>query len=89
MLAQYLKLIILPILGITLLSGCATSSYDEDLDGVKNKKDLCLGTPQKAIVDKYGCALDNDKDGVIDLFDQCPNTPFIDLTNAKGCSIKN
>ena len=76
------------ILGSFVFTGCAASSYDEDLDGVQNRKDLCLGTPKKAKVDKYGCALDDDKDGVINLFDQCPNTPFTDLINSKGCSIK-
>jgi OOP family OmpA-OmpF porin len=85
----YIKLITISIMGLTLLSGCAASSYDEDLDGVINRKDLCLGTPKKAKVDKYGCALDDDKDGVINLFDKCPNTPFTDLTDSKGCSIKS
>ena len=85
---NYFKFTAILLLGSFVFSGCAASSYDEDLDGVQNRKDLCLGTPKKAKVDKYGCALDDDKDGVINLFDQCPNTPFTDLINSKGCSIK-
>jgi len=67
-------------------SGCASSMYDEDFDGVVNNKDVCLGTPKTVKVDKYGCALDSDHDGVLDIYDRCPNTPFADMVNSIGCT---
>lgn len=46
---------------------------DADMDGVKDKKDLCAGTPAGVAVDENGCPLDRDKDGVADYIDQCPD----------------
>ena len=71
-----------------IFSGCAASMYDEDFDGVKNNKDVCLGTPQNTQVDKYGCAIDSDNDGVLDIYDQCKNTLFTVIVDAKGCAVK-
>jgi len=74
---------------LVTLSGCASIMYDEDLDGVQNNKDVCLGTPKTAKVDKYGCALDSDKDGVLDIYDKCPHTKFNDIVNSFGCKISH
>ncbi len=74
------------LIALFLFSGCATTSmYDEDFDGVKNNKDICLGTPKNIKVNKFGCALDSDKDGVLDIYDKCPNSKFTDLVNSTGC----
>ncbi len=51
----------------------AGSQPDADMDGVKDKKDLCAGTPAGVAVDVNGCPLDRDKDGVADYIDQCPD----------------
>lgn len=56
-------------------------AYDEDGDGVPDKKDKCSGTPKTAKVDKEGCPIDSDKDGVADYLDMCPN----EAGTAKGC----
>jgi hypothetical protein len=80
------NLLSLLIAGI-VFSGCAATMYDEDLDGVKNNKDICLGTPQNTKVDKYGCAGDSDFDGVLDIYDQCKNTVFTAIVDSKGCAI--
>ena len=77
------------VLFALVLSGCAVSMYDEDLDGIQNNKDLCLGSPKTAKVDQYGCSLDSDMDGVLNIYDKCPNTLFIDLVDSKGCKIKS
>lgn len=82
----FLNLLIF-IFSMFLLNGCAAITYDEDLDGIQNNKDLCLGTPKNIKVDKYGCALDSDFDGVLDVYDQCPNTKFSDMVNSLGCKL--
>lgn len=85
--SNLIKLLTLSIL-LSLFSGCATASmYDEDLDGVKNNKDICLGTPKNVTVNKYGCALDTDKDGVLNIYDKCPNSLFTDIVNSTGCLV--
>ncbi|MEA4984346.1 hypothetical protein SDC9_35399 [bioreactor metagenome] len=48
---------------------------DKDKDGVPDKRDLCLETPQSVQVDANGCPVDSDKDGVPDYLDKSPNTP--------------
>ncbi len=70
---------------LIVFSGCAATIYDEDLDGVQNNKDICLGTPRYSKVTKYGCALDTDNDGVLDIYDKCPNSIFTDIVDATGC----
>lgn len=56
---------------------------DEDKDGVSDKKDKCLGTPEGTKVDVNGCPLDADADGVADYLDKCPTLAGIAATN--GC----
>ncbi len=57
------------------------TAYDEDGDGVSDKKDKCANTPNIAKVDKEGCPIDTDKDGVADYMDLCPDN----AGTAKGC----
>ncbi len=62
---------------------------DNDKDGVRNRFDICPGTPKGVRVDEFGCPIDTDGDGVPDYLDECPATPsaaygFID---EKGCPI--
>ena len=59
--------------------------HDEDNDWVDDKKDRCLDTPHKVIVDKYGCGLDSDGDGVFDGLDKCLHTPLAALVDSFGC----
>lgn len=56
---------------------------DEDKDGVSDKKDKCLGTPEGTKVDINGCPLDSDADGVMDYLDKCPTLAGFPATN--GC----
>ncbi|MES2779500.1 MAG: OmpA family protein [Bacteroidota bacterium] len=56
---------------------------DEDKDGVSDKKDKCLGTPEGTKVDINGCPLDGDGDGVADHLDKCPTLVGLAATN--GC----
>jgi outer membrane protein OmpA-like peptidoglycan-associated protein len=60
---------------------------DQDLDGVRDWLDKCLGTPIGARVDKNGCPLDGDVDGVFDGLDKCPDTPKGCKVDKTGCSI--
>ena len=66
-----------------------TPSYatDEDLDGIPDKKDKCLLTPENITVDKDGCAIDRDFDNVPDYLDQCPYSTLGVVVNKKGCEI--
>jgi len=60
---------------------------DQDLDGVADLLDKCLGTDTGLEVDEKGCALnqiDTDEDGVYDDLDVCPDTPEFELNNVKG-----
>jgi outer membrane protein OmpA-like peptidoglycan-associated protein len=63
--------------------------FDNDGDGVKNRKDKCPYTPVGALVDKYGCPIDSDGDGVTDDKDLCPNTPQGVTVDANGCPVDN
>ncbi len=62
---------------------------DRDKDGVKDKIDMCLGTPKEVRVDVLGCPLDSDGDGVPDYMDECVETPVAayGLIDEKGCPI--
>ena len=64
-------------------SVCVQFIFDDDADGVPNEQDLCLNTPQGAMVNFDGCAssqLDSDGDGYNDSFDDFPldNTQWQD-----------
>ena len=62
-----------------------SSSKDTDLDGVRDRDDLCPDTPAGAIVDANGCPSDSDGDGVFDGLDQCPDTPAGATVGNGGC----
>ncbi len=47
---------------------------DDDMDGIRNKRDKCPDTPLGALVDKDGCPYDADGDGVPDYRDRCAGT---------------
>jgi len=70
-------------LGITYL--WRGKERDQDLDGVRDWLDKCLGTPIGARVDKTGCPLDGDGDGVFDGLDKCPDTPGGCKADKTGC----
>ena len=57
------------------------TAFDNDRDGVSDKKDKCDNTPKNAKVDKTGCPIDSDKDGVADYLDACPS----ESGTANGC----
>jgi len=65
--------------------GFGHGSRDTDLDGVRDREDLCPGTPTGAIVDATGCPSDNDGDGVLDGLDRCPDTPAGAAIDDSGC----
>lgn len=65
-------------LGIAYLWRGKESDYD--LDGVRDWRDQCRGTPIGARVDKTGCPMDADGDGAFDGLDKCVDTP-------KGCKV--
>lgn len=67
-------------LGLTFNLG---SSKDSDGDGVIDRKDMCPGTPEGALVDETGCILDRDKDGIADNLDDCPD--HFGLAQFRGC----
>lgn len=58
---------------------------DTDGDGVKDKHDLCPGTPPGSPVDENGCEFDDDGDGVVNSEDRCPNTPAGVQVDSRGC----
>ncbi len=68
-------------IGISYLFGFE----DEDGDWIPDENDTCPGTPKRAKVDRFGCALDTDGDGVFDGLDKCPGTPFEALVESTGC----
>jgi len=71
--------------GVSLLTG---TNPDRDRDGVKDKRDSCLGTPRGEVVDSFGCSAsqrDTDGDGVRDNLDRCPTTPIGQVVDAYGC----
>jgi CxxC motif-containing protein (DUF1111 family)/predicted lipoprotein with Yx(FWY)xxD motif len=63
-----------------------TAINDDDLDGVGNDLDLCLATPQNAIVNAAGCS-DSDGDGVFNNLDECPDTPLSTFVDSLGCEV--
>lgn len=60
---------------------------DKDHDGILDKYDKCLGTPDSVQVDSCGCPLDTDKDSVPDYLDKCPNTPLGIPVDSVGCPL--
>lgn len=65
--------------------GFGYGSKDSDLDGVRDRDDLCPNTPSGANVDMNGCPSDSDGDGVLDGLDTCPDTPAGATVDAYGC----
>lgn len=65
--------------------GFGYGSKDSDLDGVRDRDDLCPDTPSGATVDAGGCPRDGDGDGVLDGLDQCPDTPAGATVDIHGC----
>ncbi len=65
----------------------ALENEDSDGDGVKDKYDLCPGTPKGVKVDKNGCPLDSDGDGVPDYLDKEPNTKKGAVVDANGVTV--
>ncbi len=74
-------------LGLAIVWGW--KDKDRDKDGVKDKLDMCLGTPRDVRVDALGCPLDSDGDGVPDYLDECAGTPVAayGMIDEKGCPI--
>jgi outer membrane protein OmpA-like peptidoglycan-associated protein len=66
--------------------GCKKYTFDDDLDGINNKKDRCPSTPVDVKVNEDGCELDSDKDGVVDSKDMCKDTPLGYGVDEKGCT---
>jgi OmpA-OmpF porin, OOP family len=58
---------------------------DLDGDGVIDRFDDCLDTPDRVLVDALGCPLDTDQDGIFDGLDECENTPVGALVDSLGC----
>lgn len=56
---------------------------DTDGDGVKDRDDMCPGTPAGVSVDLSGCPVDSDLDGIPDYQDDCPDVAG--LAQFKGC----
>jgi outer membrane protein OmpA-like peptidoglycan-associated protein len=69
------------VLSFVFTLGKAT---DKDKDGVPDKRDLCLDTPQSVTVDSNGCPVDSDNDGVPDYLDMSPNTPIDVKVDTEG-----
>jgi outer membrane protein OmpA-like peptidoglycan-associated protein/opacity protein-like surface antigen len=63
------------------------NNKDDDKDGVYDKKDLCLGTPENVTVDEKGCPVDGDLDGVADYLDKCDKTPAGVKVDENGCPV--
>lgn len=62
---------------------------DEDLDGVKDNVDACLGTPPNIKVDAKGCPLDSDNDGVPDSMDDEPNSIANAVVDERGVALSD
>jgi OmpA-OmpF porin, OOP family len=60
-------------------------AVDMDHDGVFDRVDHCVNTPEGCKVDQYGCSIDSDHDGVCDGLDKCPNTPAGEKVDKDGC----
>jgi len=67
--------------------GCQKLQNDLDKDGIYDKDDKCLSTPDGVSVSSDGCALDSDHDGVKDYADKCPATPKGYDVDNDGCAI--
>ncbi len=68
---------------------CFPITTDDDVDGLPDIIDLCLGTPLFEETDEDGCScgqLDGDFDGVDNCEDFCPDSPFNVLVDFLGCS---
>jgi outer membrane protein OmpA-like peptidoglycan-associated protein len=69
------------------IATAALAKKDQDNDGVKDRKDVCAGTPVSTKVDKTGCPVDSDGDWVADGLDQCSKTPAGWAVDFEGCPI--
>lgn len=77
--------------GIAIVAGSNTKKkkLDSDSDGILDRFDVCMNTPQNVRVDDMGCPFDSDGDGIADYMDECPNTPSAayGLIDSVGCPI--
>lgn len=77
--------------GVNWIFGFNKRRWDDDKDGVMNKRDKCPNTMPEEFeyVDKSGCVPDTDGDGVPDYKDECPDTPSeaIGFISEKGCPL--
>lgn len=63
---------------------------DEDKDGVLDRYDQCLNTPEGvAVNDSTGCPFDADNDGIYDYIDIEPNTPEGAIVNEQGALLSD
>ncbi len=62
----------------------ATKVLDDDLDGISNELDMCLDTPENAVINEVGCS-DSDNDGIFNNLDNCPDTPEGTFVDYFGC----
>jgi len=60
---------------------------DSDLDGVRDRADMCPATPAGVSVDAVGCRVDSDGDLVWDEDDDCPLTPRGVAVDRRGCRL--
>jgi len=67
------------------LGAIICSNGDTDVDGVKNYRDDCPGTPAGGVVDARGCEIDSDGDGVVNRLDECPGTTPGARVDDRGC----
>ena len=71
-------------------SGCPTSEYDSDLDGIPEFNDICSNTPFNANVNVDGCSssqIDTDMDGIFGMNDLCPYTTNNSSVDDDGCAL--
>lgn len=60
---------------------------DTDMDGVRDRADMCPQTPLGVSVDAVGCRIDSDGDLVWDEDDDCPLTPRGVAVDRRGCRL--
>lgn len=65
--------------------GGGPTAADADGDGVRDRRDRCLGTPAGLPVDRRGCPTDGDDDGIADDADRCPGTRSGTAVGPDGC----
>jgi len=70
-----------------VVAAVVVQDKDSDGDGVIDKNDKCLTTPNGVQVDTNGCALDSDGDGVADYLDKCPQSAKGAKVDANGCEL--